>query len=83
MSPRRGAGSPPARLRRLRQITAWLVPLASFVVILAVLRGAGVPLSVPGVIVVVVLLAVARIIVGWSRRGRRDRPTITPRDRSR
>ncbi|MCJ1706408.1 hypothetical protein [Microbacterium sp. VKM Ac-2923] len=83
MSRRRGTDSAPARLGRLRRVAGWVIPLASFVVILFVLRGAGVPLSVPGVIVVVVLLAVARMIVGRSRRGRRDRPTITPPDRSR
>lgn len=47
-----------------------LAPLAALIVVVAVLRGAGVPLSVPGVIVVVVLLVVARVVVGRLRRRR-------------
>lgn len=47
-----------------------LAPLAALIVVVAVLRGAGVPLSVPGVIVVLVLLVVARIVVGRLRRRR-------------
>ena len=44
--------------------------LAALIVVVAVLRGAGVPLSVPGVIVVLVLLVVARVVVGRLRRRR-------------
>jgi len=69
-------------LRRLLRVLAWLAPVAAFVVILAVLRGAGVPLSVPGILVVVVLLAAARLMMGRSRRRRRDR-TVTRPGRSR
>lgn len=71
-----------ARFRRIRQVASWVIPLAAFVVILSVLRGAGVPLSVPGVIVVLILLGVARGLIGRARRRRRARP-ITDRGRSR
>lgn len=56
--------------RRVWQIVMLLAPLAALIVVVAVLRGAGVPLSVPGVIVVVVLLVVARVVVGRLRRRR-------------
>lgn len=82
MSDDRRGGNAPARLRRARQVLSWILPLASFVVILLVLRGAGVPLSVPGVVVVLIVLAVARVIAARSRRRRRD-PALTPPDRSR
>ncbi|WP_150952990.1 hypothetical protein [Microbacterium testaceum] len=68
--------------RRLLRILSWVAPVAAFVVILAVLKGAGVPLSVPGIVVVIVLLGVSRLMIGRSRRRRRTRP-ITPRDRPR
>ncbi|OZD31270.1 hypothetical protein CH252_40075 [Rhodococcus sp. 06-1477-1B] len=60
------------------RILAWLAPVAAFVVILAVLRGAGVPLSLPGILVVFVLLGVARLMIGRSRRRRRDRSLTRP-----
>ncbi|MDQ1082997.1 MULTISPECIES: hypothetical protein [Microbacterium] len=69
----RGAG-----LRRVRRIAVWLLPLAALVVILLVLRGAGVPLSAPGVIVVMVILALARVVVGSARRRRRARSLRDP-----
>ncbi|MBD8206303.1 MULTISPECIES: hypothetical protein [unclassified Microbacterium] len=56
--------------RRVWQIVMLLAPLAALIVVVAVLRGAGVPLSVPGVIVVLVLLVVARVVVGRLRRRR-------------
>ena len=46
----------------------WIAPIAAVVVVLAVLRGAGIPFTIPGVIVVLVLLLVARILVGRGRR---------------
>ena len=76
-------GSAPLRLRRLRLVLSWVLPLASFVVILLVLRGAGVPLSVPGVVVVLIVLAIARVIGARSRRRRRRDRALTPPDRSR
>jgi hypothetical protein len=83
MSDSRRAKSAPVRLRRLRQVLSWILPLASFVVILLVLRGAGIPLSVPGVVVVLIVLAIARAVGARSwRRRRRDR-ALTPPDRSR
>lgn len=70
-------------VRRVLRILVWLAPVAAFVVILAVLKGAGVPLSVPGVVVVVLLLGISRLMIGRSRRRRRrDRPVTRP-DRSR
>ncbi|KQR21429.1 MULTISPECIES: hypothetical protein [Microbacterium] len=83
MSDGRPARTAPVRLRRLRQVLSWVLPLASFVVILLVLRGAGVPLSVPGVVVVLVVLAVARVVGARSRRRRRRDRALTPPDRSR
>ena len=65
-------------LRRLRPLLSWLVSLASLVVILAVLRGAGVPLSLPGVVVVLVLLLASRAMVGRARRRRRRRDVTSP-----
>lgn len=70
-------------VRRVLRILVWLAPVAAFVVILAVLKGAGVPLSVPGVVVVILLLGLSRLMIGRSRRRRRrDRPVTRP-DRSR
>ncbi len=69
----------PMTVRRVLRILVWLAPVAAFVVILAFLRGAGVPLSVPGVVVVVLLLGIARLMIGRSRRRRRrDRPVTRP-----
>ncbi|MDZ5145816.1 hypothetical protein [Microbacterium testaceum] len=63
---------------RLLRILGWLAPVAALAVILAVLRGAGVPLTLPGVVIVVVLLGVARLMIGRSRRRRRDRSITRP-----
>lgn len=71
-----------ARLRLVRRVAGWVLPLAAFIVILVVLRGAGVPLSVPGVIVVLVVLGVARGFAERARRRRRAR-SVTDPDRSR
>ncbi len=49
------------------------MPIASVVVVLTVLHGAGLPLTLPGVLVFVVLLIVARLILGFVRRRRADR----------
>ncbi|MFN3948348.1 hypothetical protein [Microbacterium sp.] len=68
--------------RRVRRAAGWLLPVTAVVVVIVVLRSAGVPVTVPGVVVTVVVLFLVRVVIGWSRRGRRDRP-ITPRDRSR
>ncbi|WZH37471.1 MAG: hypothetical protein PIR02_02135 [Microbacterium enclense] len=54
--------------RQLWRIVVWIAPILAVVVVLAVLRGAGVPFTIPGVIVVLVLLLVARIVVGRGRR---------------
>ena len=50
-----------------------VVPIASVVVVLTVLHGAGLPLTFPGVLVFVVLLIVARLVFGFARRRRADR----------
>ncbi|WP_116238662.1 hypothetical protein [Microbacterium sp. AG157] len=63
---------------RLLRILGWLAPVAALAVILAVLRGGGVPLTLPGVLIVVVLLGVARLMIGRSRRRRRDRSITRP-----
>ncbi len=83
MSEGRSAHSAGVGLRRLRRVLSWVLPLASLVVILLVLRGAGVPLTVPGVVVVLVVLAVARVIGVRSRRRRRRARALTPPDPSR
>lgn len=69
------------RLHRLRRILTWLLSFAALVVILAVLRGAGVPLSLPGVLLVVAALVVARLVIGRARRRRRDRAVTPSRSR--
>ncbi|MCM3501491.1 Flp pilus assembly protein TadB [Microbacterium testaceum] len=66
------------RLHRLRRVLTWLLSFAALLVILAVLRGAGVPLSLPGVLIVIAALVLARVVIGRARRRRRDR-AITPR----
>ena len=75
---RPGAHRATAVLRLVRQVASWVVPVAAFVVILTVLRGAGVPLSVPGVVVVLILLGVARVVIGRARRRRRARAVTAP-----
>ncbi|WP_295789791.1 hypothetical protein [uncultured Microbacterium sp.] len=65
-------------LRRLRPFLSWLVSLVSLVVILAVLRAAGVPLSLPGVVIVLGLLLASRAMIGRSRRRRRRRDVTSP-----
>ena len=59
--------------RRLRRVIGLVVPIASVVVVLTVLHGAGLPLTFPGVLVIVVLLIVARLVFGFARRRRADR----------
>ena len=59
--------------RRLRRVIGVLGPIAAVVIVLFVLHGAGVPLSVPGVILVFLLLVVGRLVVGLARRRRVDR----------
>lgn len=56
--------------RRLWQIVRWLASVASVVIVVSVLRGAGVPVSLPGVLVVVAVLFVVRLAVGRARRRR-------------
>jgi predicted RND superfamily exporter protein len=59
---------------RLRRILVLLAPVAAVVVLLVVIHGAGIPLTVPGVIVVVLLLVVGRLVfavTGKRRAGRR------------
>lgn len=56
----------------MRLILTWLAPVAAVVVVFSVLKGAGVPLSVPGVVIVLILLFVVRVFVGRLRgHGRR------------
>ncbi|MDQ1123251.1 hypothetical protein [Microbacterium trichothecenolyticum] len=57
--------------RRIRQIATWVAPLLAVVIVLSVLKGAGVPLSVPGVVLVFVVLFVARVLIGRGRRRKR------------
>lgn len=71
MSTPTGRSRIPGVLRRLRPLLSWLISLVSLLVILAVLRGAGVPLSFPGVLVVMLFLFTARAVIGWRRRRRR------------
>lgn len=59
--------------RRLRRSLGLLAPLLGVVVVLVVLHGAGVPLTVPGVLGVVLLLVVARLVIGLARGRRTDR----------
>lgn len=65
-------------VRRVRPLVSWFASLAALIVILAVLRGAGVPLSLPGIAIVLLLLFVGRGVIGWRRRRR-----VTSRSRSR
>jgi Flp pilus assembly protein TadB len=74
----REAGRAAAGFRRIRRVASWVIPFAAFVVILLVLRGAGVPLSVPGVVVVLLLLGVVRVTLGRARRRRRARAVTAP-----
>lgn len=57
--------------RRLRRLLGVVAPVAGLVVILVVLHGAGVPLSIPGVLVVLALLIVGRLVFGLLRLRRR------------
>lgn len=59
--------------RRLSRLLGLLAPIAAVVVVLVVLHGAGVPLTVPGVIIAVALLFVGRLVFGFARRRRADR----------
>ncbi|RWR16047.1 hypothetical protein D8Y23_14520 [Microbacterium enclense] len=59
--------------RRLRRSLGLLAPLLGVVVVLVVLHGAGVSLTVPGVLGVVLLLVVARLVIGLARGRRTDR----------
>ncbi|MCC4248538.1 MULTISPECIES: hypothetical protein [Microbacterium] len=59
--------------RRLRRILGVVAPVAALVVVLVVLHGAGVPLTVPGVVVVLAVLLAGRLVVGLSRRRREPR----------
>jgi len=54
--------------RLLWRIAGWVAPIVALVVVLTVLRGAGVPLTVPGVVIVLVLLVVMRLLFGRGRR---------------
>ncbi|WP_279367782.1 hypothetical protein [Microbacterium testaceum] len=71
--------TPGDTFRRLRRIAGWLAPLAAFAVILAVVRSAGVPLTLPGILLVIILLGAARLMIGRARRHRRDRSVTRPR----
>jgi len=51
------------------RILGWVAPLLALLVVLSVLRGAGVPLTVPGVLITLVLLLVVRFVVVRARRG--------------
>ncbi|MDR6690170.1 O-antigen ligase [Microbacterium sp. 1154] len=64
--------------RRLLRILGWLAPVVALAIIIAVLRGAGVPLTLPGILVVVGLLGVARLMIGRSRRRQRNRSVTRP-----
>ncbi len=77
--PRRNASVVLGWIRRLSGV---LLPVAALLVVVTVLRGAGVPLTLPGVLIAIALLFVVRLVMGWSRRGRRDHP-VRPRRRSR
>jgi len=55
---------------RLRRILVLLAPVAAVVVLLVVIHGAGIPLTVPGVIVVVLLLVVGRLVFALTRKRR-------------
>jgi hypothetical protein len=60
--------------RLLWRILGWAAPVAALLVVLAVLRGAGVPLTFPGVVLTLVLLVVIRfVMVGARRRSDRRR----------
>jgi len=60
--------------RLLWRILVWAAPVAALLVVLAVLRGAGVPLTFPGVLLTLVLLVTARfVMVGARRRSDRRR----------
>jgi hypothetical protein len=54
------------------RILGWAAPVAALLVVLAVLRGAGVPLTFPGVALTLVLLVLVRFVVLRARR-RSDR----------
>ncbi|KTS83595.1 MULTISPECIES: hypothetical protein [Microbacterium] len=59
--------------RRLAwRILGWVAPAAALLVVLAVLRGAGVPLTFPGVVLTLLLLVLVRVVVVRARR-RADR----------
>jgi hypothetical protein len=59
--------------RLLFRILGVAAPVAALVIVLVVLHGAGVPLSLPGVLVVFVILVIARTVVRLRRRRRTDR----------
>ena len=59
--------------RRLARILGVVAPLAAIVVVLVVLHGAGVPLTLPGIIVAVLVLIVGRVIGVYARRRRPER----------
>ncbi|MFS0792944.1 hypothetical protein [Microbacterium sp. 1P10AE] len=59
--------------RLLLRILGVAAPVAALVIVLVVLHGAGVPLSLPGVLVVFVILVIARTVVRLRRRRRTDR----------
>jgi Flp pilus assembly protein TadB len=59
--------------RLLLRILGVGAPVVALVIVLVVLHGAGVPLSLPGVIVVFVILVIARMVVRSGRRRRTDR----------
>lgn len=66
-------------MTRARRIISGLLPVVAVAVILAVLRGAGVPLTVPGVITIVVVIAIARVAGSVFARRRRARVLTSPR----
>ena len=59
--------------RLLLRILGVAAPVVALVVVLVIVHGAGIPLSLPGVIVVFVLLVIARMVVRLGRRRRTDR----------
>lgn len=59
--------------RGLRRLIGVIAPIASVVVVLVVLHGAGVALSLPGVLAVLALLLAVRLVLGLVRRRRADR----------
>ncbi len=63
--PRRNAAN---TLRWIRRLSGILLPVVALIVVVTVLHGAGVPLTLPGVLITIALLFVIRWVMGRSRR---------------